>query len=157
MNRLLCLLFLASLAPCERAWGQALSQKAAVALAEKFVVRNGYTDAPPDQVKHDLDFESIEFAENREEMLRQRRNTLRPRAIGVKRGRRSNKSGWSVAFDFTKSVDANPGSCRVVTMDSDGSNIRIEHVDGLRKFFVGFNEAVAYDPVRPKLLHESAL
>lgn len=153
MNRWLCLLFLALLTPCESALGQVLSQKAAVALAERFVVRNGYTDAPPDQVKHDLDFESIEFAENREAMLRQRRNTLRPRAIGVRRGRRSSKSGWSVAFDFVESIDANRGSCRVVTMDSDGSNIRIEHVDGLRKFFVGFNEPVAYEPIRPKLPH----
>ena len=135
MNKLFLLLFLAFLAPCQSAWGQTLSQKAAVALAERFIAQNGYTDAPPSKIKSELDSESIEFAESRMDLLQQRRNTLRPKAIGAKQGRRGDKAGWSIAFDF-----ANAGEdCRVVTMNSDGSNIRIEHVDGIRKFFVGFN------------------
>lgn len=138
MNKLLCALFLVLLVPCQSAWGQALSQKAAVELAEKFIVKNGYTDAPPDQIMQELDYESIEFAENRIKMLQQRQNTLQPKAIGAKKGRRGGKAGWSIAFDFSASVHDGRDSCRVVTMDNDGSNIRIEHVDGLRKFFAGF-------------------
>ena len=72
-------------------------------------------------------------------MLGQRHNTLRPKAIGAKRGRRGDKDGWSIAFDYATAVRGGRDSCRVVTMNSDGSNIRIEHVDGIRSYFAGFN------------------
>jgi hypothetical protein len=140
MHRLILILALALLIPCQSAWGQSLSQKAAVALAEKFIIQNGYTNAAPDRVKAQLDFESIERAESRSEMLRQRHNTLRPKAIGARKGRKGSKAGWSIAFDYAPSVPGGRDLCRVVTMDSDGSGIRIEHVAGVRSYFVGFNE-----------------
>ena len=140
MNRLIVMLALALLIPCQSAWGQSLSQKAAVALAEKFIVQNGYTNASPDRIKPQLDFESLERAESRGEILRQRHNTLRPKAIGAKMGRKGSKAGWSIAFDYGPSAPGGRDLCRVVTMDSDGSHIRIEHVDGVRSHFVGFNE-----------------
>ena len=139
MKKLLFTLFLAALVSPQSAWAQALSQKAAVAWAEKFIVQNGYTNAAPSQIKQRLDFESIERADSRDEMLRQRHNTLQPKAIGAKKGRKGAKAGWSIAFAYVPSVRGGRDLCRVVTMDADGSNIRIEHVDGIRNYFAGFN------------------
>ena len=139
MNKLICAVFLALLIPCQSAWGQVLSQKAAIALAEKFIAQNGYTNAPPAMIRQRLDFESIERADSRSKMLEQRHNTLQPRAIGAKQGRRGDKAGWSIAFDYVPTIRGGRDSCRVVTMDRDGSSIRIEHVDGIRSYFAGFN------------------
>jgi hypothetical protein len=139
MNKLILAVVLGVLAPCSSAFGQALSQQAAVALAEKFVAANGYTDAPHNQLKKQPNFESIEFSASQGEMMQHRYNTLRPKAIGAKRGRKGGEAGWSVAFDYMPRVAADQDSCRVVTMGLDGSNIRIEHVDGVRSYFAGFN------------------
>lgn len=126
------------LAPCQAALAQALSSQDAIALAEKFVVENGYTNAAQDHIKHQLDFESIEWTADRSEMLRRRHNTLQPKAIGAKQRRKGAKHGWSIAFDYATGTPGGQDVCRVVTMDGDGSSMRIEHVDGIRKFF-GFD------------------
>jgi hypothetical protein len=123
----------------QRAWAQSISQEAAVALAEKFIAENGYTKSAPDQIKQQLVFESIERAHTRNEMLRHRYNTLQPKAIGVKKGRKGSNEGWSVAFDHAAASRGGQDTCRVVTMNADGSDIRIEHVDGFRKAFAGFH------------------
>ncbi len=139
MNKPILVILLAYLIPCQPAWSQALSQKAAVALAERFIVENGYTTSLSNQIKQHLDRESIEWTDRRSEMLKQRHNTLQPIAIGAKPGRKGSKSGWSIAFAYSAGVRGGQDSCRIVTMDADGSNIRIEHVDGIREYFSGFN------------------
>jgi hypothetical protein len=112
-----------------------LTKAEAVVLAEKFVL-NGYTNAPPKHIKEDLNHESIEWQPDRDRLLKLRYNSLTQKAIGVKEGRRSKKIGWSVAFDIPDLQDKS--ICRVVTMNIDGSEIRIEHVDGKREYFIGF-------------------
>lgn len=113
-----------------------LTKQEAVSLAEKFVLENGYTNAPPKNIKKKLDNESIEWESDRAKLLKKRYDSLNKKAIGVREGRKNQNSGWSAAFDIAdpqyKSI------CRVVTMNIDGSEIRIEHVDGKREFFVGF-------------------
>ncbi|MEO8589901.1 MAG: hypothetical protein ABI432_11060 [Flavobacteriales bacterium] len=109
-----------------------ISSERAVELAERFVRDNGYTDAPDSAIKSQLDPESIELAEGRAELLKSRRNTLQPRAIGVK----ATDDGLGVAFDYV----SHPGSCRVVTMHKDGTQIRIKHQDGIREYWLGFSE-----------------
>ena len=61
-----------------------MSKEQVVVLAERFVRENGYTDAPEGEVKKRLDLESIEWSRNRRDLLEHRRNTLRPRAIGIR-------------------------------------------------------------------------
>ena len=128
MKKIICgLLVISSLTPCSAALAQALTQQAAMALAEEFVVENGYTDAAPDRIKRQPDLEPIEWTSDRSEMLERRYNTLRPRAIGAKPGRKGGEAGWSVAFDYSRELPGGRDNCRVVTMDSNGANIRIEH------------------------------
>ncbi len=116
-----------------------LTMEAAVKIAEKFVAENGYTNLPESRVKQVLDSESVEWEAERQKQLQQRYNTLLPSAIGAKSGRKNKKDGWSVAFDYA-STPGNPGSCRVITMASNGMDIRVEHVDGIRKYFVNFKK-----------------
>jgi len=122
----------------DAALAKELSQHAAVALAETFIVENGYTDAPADRIKPRLDGESIEWTNVRDEILKHRHRTLLAKAIGAKKGRRGDKAGWSIAFDYAPEVAGADDVCRVVTMDADGSNMRVEHVDGMRDYFAGF-------------------
>jgi len=139
---LLAALALFFLVPAQ-ASAPALSQQAAIALAEKFVLENGYTSAGPDRIKRELDPESIEWTEDRAETLRDRHDTLQPRAIGARSGRRGGAGGWSIAFDYTARIEGARDACRVVTMDADGTNIRVEHVDGMRQAFAGFDTPAA--------------
>ena len=119
------------------AYAGEITKKKAIETAEVFILQNGYTDAPFDKIKDNLDFESIEFHRNREDMLKFRFNTLKRKAIGVKRVQKGDRTRWSVAFDYVE--EDTPDICRVVTMNPDGSGIRVEHVDGIRSYFVGFD------------------
>ena len=69
-------------------------------MAETFIARNGYTNLPRDQVRPDLDPESLDWGGSREKELDRRFNTLNPNAIGVKKGVRGKQNGWSIAFDY---------------------------------------------------------
>lgn len=117
---------------------EGISKSAAVGLAERFIARNGYTDLPRDQISKSLDPESLEFGSDREQALRLRFNTLKPKAVGVKKGARGEAVGWSVAFDY---VGGGPNSrtCRVVTMNDDGTGLMVQHMDGMRSNFQGFD------------------
>ncbi len=137
MKRLLVIAF-SVLSGCVMAVPQELTQQMAVLVAEKFIAENGYTDLSQTQVKQNLDLESITWERSREELLKSRFNSLKPKAIGVRNGRRDSPKGWSVAFDYSTPSDSTPPVCRVVTMNADGSEARIEHVDGKREFFAGF-------------------
>lgn len=111
---------------------ESVSSGEAMAIAERFVRMNGYTDAPESAIKSQLDHESIEWTNDRAELLESRRNTLRPKAIGVK----PTGGGWGVAFDYVEQ----PGKCRVVTMRKDGSQVRMQHQDGIRIYWSGPGE-----------------
>ena len=113
-----------------------LTLEEVVAVAERFVRDNGYIDAPVDELKARLDFESIEFGANREELLLQRKNSLQPKAIGAK----PTSEGWGVAFDY---FEPQADTCRVVVMRHDGSEVRVQHQDGIREFWLGVGAAAA--------------
>jgi hypothetical protein len=130
---------LTALLPCHLALGQSISKESAVVLAEKFVAENGYTNLPAENVKPELDPESIEWNTTREKILEFRFNTLKPRAIGIKREHRNGPDGWSVAFDYTSPPPVEPGICRVVTMKEDGSDLHMQHKAGIRTYFTGFD------------------
>jgi hypothetical protein len=115
-----------------------LTKNEAIKMAELFILQNGYTNAPAKEIKKELNIGTVEFANSREELLRRRFNTLKRKAIGVRKGRKSEEvAGWSVAFDYADTKLKN--RCRVVTMDADGSNMGVEHVEGIRSYFVGFD------------------
>jgi hypothetical protein len=120
--------------------GQPLSMKEAVTLAEKFIAENGYTNLPPSKLKAKLDLEFISAATSHSEVIKERFNKLLPKAIGAYSGGKVTSSGWSVAFDYRGTTPSDTAPCRVVTMASDGSNIKIQHQEGIRKYFVGFQE-----------------
>lgn len=114
-----------------------LSMEQAVEMAERFVRDNGYTDAPEGEIKRRLDLESLERSHNRRELLRYRRNTLRPRAIGIKATGEGESASWAVAFDYAASPFSD--RCRVVTMTADGTKIHLEHQDGVREYLADFD------------------
>lgn len=58
-----------------------LTQSEAVALAERFIKQNGYTDLPPDKTK--LTYEMIEWESNVDTMLQNRHDTLERRAASL--------------------------------------------------------------------------
>jgi hypothetical protein len=115
-----------------------ISKNEAVAIAELFVATNGYTNLSRDQVGKEFVPESLELSNDREDTLKLRFNTLKPKAIGIKKGSRGAVSGWSVAFDYVAS-GPNPRICRVVTMNDDGTGLMVQHQDGIRSYFTGFD------------------
>jgi hypothetical protein len=118
------------LALCVAAYSQKrqLTQAEAVALAEQFIAQNGYTDLAPDKTK--LSYETIEWESNVDRMLKERHGTLERRAYGSVRGRKGGSAGWTVVFRYTHPIDRRARSSgRAVTMNLDGSEPRLEHVD----------------------------
>jgi len=105
-----------------------LTQAEAVALAEQFIAQNGYTDLPPDKTK--LSYETIEWERNIDRMLQERHDTLERHAYGVRRGRKGGDPGWAVVFRYKHPFDRHARSTgRAVTMNLDGTEPRVEHVD----------------------------
>lgn len=122
-------------------WPASLSKEEAIQTAERFVLENGYTNAPREQVKAQLDHESIELIgegkDTREKLLAQRVDTLKPKAIGIRKGRKGGRDGWSVAFEYRE--PSLNDTCRVVTMNLDGTDMQVEHVDGILSRFKGYD------------------
>jgi hypothetical protein len=88
--------------------------------------RNGYTDLPRSKDKSKLSFELLDNSSgNLDQTLASRQDTLERKAYGIARERKG-KSGWTIVFRYR---NGNPENGRAVTMDLDGSNIRIEHKD----------------------------
>jgi len=75
----------------------------------------------------------------RHRILDMRFNSPQPKAIGAGPDDYDGLDHWSVAFDFVKSQWRKEAICRAVTMDLDGSHIRVEHKDGFRKYFAVFD------------------
>jgi hypothetical protein len=117
--------------------GPPLTQAQAVALAERFVVENGYTAQAAKGGR--LDSESLDtiLGLARSEQLQLRSGSLVGKAIGAKPLNHRQEPGWSIAFDYA-GQPGDPERCRVVTMDRDGAHIAIQHVDGFRSYFAGF-------------------
>ncbi len=104
----------------------AITQEDAIRLAQEFIAVNGYTDLPRSKDKSRLSFELLDnFSGNLDQALASRQDTLERKAYGIVRERKS-KSGWTIVFRYR---NGNPENGRAVTMDLDGSNIRIEHKD----------------------------
>ncbi len=105
-----------------------LTERQAVEFAEKFIADNGYTDLPADQ--KNFTHESIESDSNTAEILKSRFKTLENKAFGISRGRRSQQPGWTVVFRYRQNrEEQSKKNGRAVTMDIDGTNPRVEHVD----------------------------
>lgn len=105
-----------------------MSESQAVQLAETFIALNGYTDLPPD--KAHLAYETIEDVSNVDEMLRMRYDTLERKAYGLSSGRKGGSPGWTVAFQYRNQSYRQKGeNGRAVTMNPDGGEMRVEHVD----------------------------
>jgi len=110
-----------------------LTQAEAVALAEQFVAQNGYTDLPPDKTK--LSYETIEWETNVDRMLQGRHDTLERRAYGIVSGRKGSSRGRTVVFRYRHPIDRRARSTgRAVTMNLDGSQARLEHVDFILRY-----------------------
>jgi hypothetical protein len=126
-------LLLFSAAEAVPAQKRGLSEEGAVRLAEQFIAQNGYTNLPPDRSK--LVYETIEWESDIDEMLKERRDTLERKAYGVVRGRKGGAPGWTVVFRYrhpsSKQMRKNG---RAVTMNLDGSEMRVEHVDFILKY-----------------------
>jgi hypothetical protein len=110
--------------PVERPESKNLSESAAVEKAEGFVIRNGYTIWP--EFNNKISFESVEWSTDTTRLLERRHNTLRTKAYGVRHGRKGNAPGWTVVFRRKNGYEAGG---RAVTMNLDGSEIRMEHTD----------------------------
>jgi hypothetical protein len=99
-----------------------IAESEAVRLAEDFIIRNVYTDPPPDPDRRKLTPEPIPFASSIEDELRHRHDTLERKADGAYGG----DGGWIVYFRYKKSrVD--PGARRTVIMDARGRRLRMIH------------------------------
>jgi hypothetical protein len=127
----LLLLFSATLVlPAQK---QELSEGEAVRSAEQFIAQNGYTSLPPDRSR--TVYETIESESNSDEILKERRDTLERKAYGIIRGRKGGAPGWTIIFRYrhpsSKQMRRNG---RAVTMNLDGSGMRVEHVDFILRY-----------------------
>src|SRR4051812_37083085 len=77
-------------------FAQKLSQEQAIELAEKFIADNGFTLAEPN--KANLFFEMFEETKDTEEILKQRRNSLHPKAFCIS----NDGDGWDIGFLSTQ-------------------------------------------------------
>lgn len=110
-----------------------LNEAEAIKWAEQFIAQNGYTDLPPNKTK--IAYETIEWESNVKEMLKQRHDTLQRRAYGTVRGRKTSSTGWTVVFRYKHPADREERRLgRAVTMNLNGSNTRVEHVDFILKY-----------------------
>src|SRR6266704_3601783 len=110
-----------------------LTRAEAVALAEQFIARNGYTDVSPDRNR--VSYETIEWESNVDRMLQRRHDTLNRQAYGIVRDRKGGVPGWTVVFRYKHPIDRPARSTgRAVTMNIDGTEPRVEHVDFILRY-----------------------
>lgn len=111
-----------------------LTKEQAIKVAEQFIVENGYTNLPA--VKSKLSYELFDqFENNVDSILKQRYNSLQPRAFCIY----DRKDSWAIGF-LSTSIDLGkldsiqlksdlPG--RAVIVMKRGKEIRIAHKDPL--------------------------
>jgi|SRR6185295_14565437 hypothetical protein len=126
----LLVLFVANISYAQK---RKLSETEAVKLAEQFIAQNGYTDLPPDKGK--LAYETIEWEGDVDKMLQYRKDTLERKAYGIVRGRKGASPGWTVVFRYKHPSDREERRIgRAVTMNLNGSDTRVEHVDFILRY-----------------------
>jgi hypothetical protein len=113
-----------------------IDARQAVRIAERFVRLNGYTDFVPNDPSR-LTPETLEFSGDQHVRLKERHNTLKPRAIGFREGARNYPKGWTVGFELVEPIgDGKRAVGRAVTMDERGHHLRVQHMgfylDGLK-------------------------
>lgn len=94
---------------------RALTKEEAIAIAEKFVAEQGYTARQESVNLHKIVFEPGEFATDTAELVKMRRNMIKPKAYGAKLYKK--KTAWCVGFELTID-DENKG--KWVGMDTTG-------------------------------------
>jgi hypothetical protein len=104
-----------------------IDARQAVRIAERFMRENGYTDFVPDDLSR-LVPESMEFAANPRDWVKDRHNELKPQAVGYRKGSRNDPEGWTVGFALVDAMNKTPGVGRAVTMDAKGRRARVEHM-----------------------------
>ena len=109
-----------------------ITSEQAIRFAEEFVRANGYTSEPPEDLRNlDLDVPeemTDEEAEVLYALLAERRNSIKPKAYGWKRGRRNDPKGWTVGFELVKPLKNDPSIGQAVEMDDHGSERWLEHM-----------------------------
>ena len=129
--------------------GQRIDALEAVRIAECFVIQNGYTNLPSMKDKSKLAYEGIDSSDP-DERLRNRYDTLQPKAYGLLNQSKSNE-GWTIAFRYNannaKYRRAIPnfevfikGKGRAVTMDAFGESLRVQHEDCILSRFQKLEE-----------------
>lgn len=96
----------------------------AVACAEDFIARNGYTSAAVADTTQ-LASESIEYAQSAAELVRLRQGGLQPRAFGV--CEMEGGSEFTVVFLYARGSEHENG--RAVTMSGGFDRLRVQHRD----------------------------
>ena len=103
---------------------EAITKDEAIRIAEQFIKDQGYTDVPTTLSKDQIVFESLEWTSDVNEILKMRRESLKPKAMEAI----INESQWLVTFEYAKaSTDSSSG--RAVKMSLAGKKIRVMHED----------------------------
>jgi hypothetical protein len=84
--------------PTEKTETEETPEAKAVRKAEEFIAQNGYTDLPPSKDK--ISYESIEFTDNVDRLLKWRCDTLERKAYGVFYYEKLGE--WAVVFRYKK-------------------------------------------------------
>ena len=98
-----------------------ISIQQAIKIAEQFIIDNGYTDQTADLNKFVP--ELLENPEDMQTIIQRRKSTVQSTAIGAKLA----GDQWSITFPTTN----NEASGRVVSMDTQGNNVKMQHQEVL--------------------------
>jgi hypothetical protein len=124
----LCLSPVASSGQAARRSKGAIDARQAIRIAERFVRQNGYTEFVPNEPSR-LAAETLEFSRDQRVWLRERHNTLKPRAVGFREGARNHPKGWTVGFELVRPIgDGKEAIGRAVTMDAGGRHLTVQHM-----------------------------
>lgn len=74
-----------------------LAKEEATALAERFILEQGYTEAPASSSKDAVVIEALDASRDPEQVLKQRRGSLKPKTVGA----RLDSELWFVGFKTT--------------------------------------------------------
>jgi hypothetical protein len=107
----------------------AIDARQAIRIAERFVRQNGgYTEFVPNDPSR-LAPETLEFSRDQRVWLRERHNTLKPRAVGFREGARNHPEGWTVGFELVRRIGGGKEAIgRAVTMDAGGRHLTVQHM-----------------------------
>ena len=97
-------------------------ERMALQCATVFVRLNGYTEAPAAADTMALAWEPLERGNGWRDLLQQRHGTLRSEPLGLC----ANSAGYVVGFEYSR--DAHRSIGRGVTMTSEYTDLRVEHI-----------------------------